>query len=234
MTAVQRYTWEDALIDAQASKVISNGALLVALKLSKAINWNPTKRQQPGLYWKNEDALKAVGSSRASYFKHRQSLFETGFFTEVNGNLIPTLPQSLVETTQSSVETSQSLVETEKSLGDNPFSEDILSEDICSEDNEVETEFSLRSNAKAKESKAEAFTDFYNESPASSDFYNEAAPSTDCTEEGGRQSLVETAGENYVEIVPEKRISAEEAEVNRILRQIEAIKNRPVQTADVW
>lgn len=137
---MNRYDWEDALIDAQTAGRIPNGALLVALKLARAINWKPKGNKPAGLYWKNEEALESVGSSRASYFKHRKSLVETGFFTQENGNLLPTIPEkSLVETEKSPVETTESLVETEKSLGDNPLSEDTCSEDVLSEDDVVTT-----------------------------------------------------------------------------------------------
>lgn len=137
---MNRYDWEDALIDAQTAGQIPNGALLVALKLARAINWSPKDKRPAGLYWKNEDALKSVGAGRATYFTHRQSLVETGFIRFENGNLLPTIPEkSLVETKESPVETTESLVETEKSLGDNPFSEDTFSEDVCSEEHEVTT-----------------------------------------------------------------------------------------------
>ena len=132
---VQRYEWEDALVDAQTTGLIPNGALLLALKLARAINWCPKDKRPAGLYWKNEDALESVGASRATYFKHRQSLVETGFFRQENGNLLPTMPdESLVETRKSLVKTTESLVETEKSLVDNPLSVDTFSEDELSEE----------------------------------------------------------------------------------------------------
>jgi hypothetical protein len=134
MERVQRYTWEDSLIEAQRLGVISNGDLLVALKLARAINWQPKDKRQPGLYWANEQALEAVGCGRSTYFKHRKSLLETGYFITVKNNLIPRVPESHRETIESTAETSESLGETEKSLGDNPFSVDIYSVDICSDD----------------------------------------------------------------------------------------------------
>lgn len=134
MERVQRYTWEDSLIEAQRLGVISNGDLLVALKLARAINWQPKDKRQPGLYWANEEALEAVGCGRSTYFKHRKSLVEIGYFITVKNNLIPRVPDPLVETVESTAETTESLGETEKSLGDNPFSVDICSEDICSDD----------------------------------------------------------------------------------------------------
>jgi len=137
---MNRYEWEDALVDAQAAGVIPNGALLLGIKLARAINWSPKNGRPSGLYWKNEEALKAVGASRANYFKHRQSLLETGFFVQENGNLLPQMPkESLLETNESPVETTESPLETEKSLLDNPLSEDTLSEDVLSEEVSTET-----------------------------------------------------------------------------------------------
>lgn len=113
--------------------LIPNGALLLALKLARVINWCPKDNRPSGLYWKNEEALKAVGASRANYFKHRGILFQLGFFTEIGGNLIPQVPElSLLETEQSSLETIKSLVGTRKSPVDNPYSEDTFSEDVLS------------------------------------------------------------------------------------------------------
>src|SRR6478735_8865148 len=133
--SMKRYEWEDRLVEAQAAGLLSDGALLVALKLAKVINWSPKGKQQPGLYWKNQDAFDAVGIARATYFRHRPSLFETGFFTELNGNLIPLLPeQSQLETANSQLETVQSQIETTESQIEHPFTVDVLSEDVCSED----------------------------------------------------------------------------------------------------
>ena len=146
MTTVQRYEWLDALVDAQTAGVIGNGALLFASKIAKAINWKPRAGKPAGLYWKNTDAFKAVGTSRATYFRVKQSLFETGFLTEEKGNLIPQVPdasmiealaafqQSQVETNESHIETTESQVETGKSQGDTPFSVDTYTEDTYSED----------------------------------------------------------------------------------------------------
>ena len=128
METVQRYTWEDSLIEAQKHGRISNGALLLALKLARAINWEPKGNRGSGLYWKNEDALRDVGASRATYFRNRGSLFDQGFFIEVNGNLIPRVPESLCET-------NESLCETEKSLCDNPYTVDTYTVDTYTEDN---------------------------------------------------------------------------------------------------
>lgn len=154
---MKRYEWEDALIQAQVDGLIPNGALLLALKLSKAINWAPRRGRKAGLYWANNEALEAVGAGRSTYFKHKDVLFEQGFFTMERQNLIPTLPdqstvetekstpwteESTVETNESTPWTDQSTVWTEESTGEHPFtvdtfSEDTLSEDVCSEENKA-------------------------------------------------------------------------------------------------
>ena len=140
---LQRYTWDDALIEAQINGTINDRDLLVALKLSKAINWSPKDARVPGLYWANEEAAAAVGISRSTLYKALRELKRAGFFTLVKGNLVPVIPKSLSETKtaksqsetpKSLLETSKSLSETPKSPSDNPFSEDILSEDTLSED----------------------------------------------------------------------------------------------------
>lgn len=151
---IKRHDWEDALVQAQVDGLIKDGALLLALKLAKAINWNPKNGRPAGLYWKNEDAFEAVGIARATYFRHRQSLFETGCFKDEGGNLIPCLPaesqietntkstesvESQIETTESQIETTQSQIETGKSQIDNPLSVDTLSEDVLDVDEWNET-----------------------------------------------------------------------------------------------
>lgn len=135
MQRVQRYEWDDALVEAQRDGFISNGALLLCLKLSKAITWEPKDKMKPsGLYWANEEALWDVGASRSTYFRYRQSLLETGFFAIDRGNLIPQVPDlSLLEAEESLPETDLSLGEIEKSLDDNPYSVDTCSVDIYSD-----------------------------------------------------------------------------------------------------
>jgi hypothetical protein len=95
---VQRYSWEDALIEAQAMGVISNGSLLTALKLAHAITWAPKGNKPSALMWKNEQAFETVGLARATYYEWSHELKETGFLTSVNGNLVPLIPESHVET----------------------------------------------------------------------------------------------------------------------------------------
>jgi hypothetical protein len=141
---LQRYEWEDSLIEAQKDGIISNGALMAAVKLARAINWNPTRaeRTEPGLYWKNDDAFEAVGLGRSTFYRHRSELFDTGFFDTVRGNLVPRLGQSTLRTAESTVETNESQEETAQSQGGQPFSEDTFtvntwSEDAISEDDEA-------------------------------------------------------------------------------------------------
>lgn len=152
--ATQRYTWEDSLIDAKANNTIPSGAMTLCLQLAKAILWEPKDGRPSGLYWSNDEALRSVGASRATYFRYRRLLFEAGFFKEVNGNLIPLVPESQVETIvsdrdfltdaesqietdtdteKSQVETTESQVETEKSQVDTPYSVDIYTVDEYSE-----------------------------------------------------------------------------------------------------
>lgn len=146
---VQRYAWEDALIDAESLELLPAGAVNMALRLARAINWEPTGKRAgmpSGLYWKNEEALKAVNSSRATYFRYRKFLFDTGFLTEERGNLIPLVPdlsqveapatteESQIEITASHIETSQSQVETDESQIDTPYSEDTYTDDSSSGD----------------------------------------------------------------------------------------------------
>lgn len=146
---VKRYDWEDALIEAESLGHLEAGAVNMCLRLAKAINWDSKGRhagKPSGLYWKNEDALTSVGSSRATYFRYRRQLFEIGFFKEEAGNLIPQVPElsqietvvnneeSHIETGQSQVETTLSHIETPQSQVDTPYSEDTYTEDVLSED----------------------------------------------------------------------------------------------------
>lgn len=119
---VQRYEWEDRLIEAESLGLLSAGAVNMSLRLASAITWEPKGNKPSGLYWKNESALEKVNSSRATYFRHRKALFELGFFIEERGNLIPQLPElSHVETEESQVETELSQVETDESQVDTPY-----------------------------------------------------------------------------------------------------------------
>lgn len=144
LTQIKRYQWEDSLIEAHRVGLIENGALLVALKLAKAIHWAPVGKPS-GLYWANTQALEAVGAGRSTFYRHRQELFEAGFFKEVKGNLIPLIPDlSSVETTTSQAETSESQPETVESLGGKTYSEDTYT------DKEYSEEYSLQVTTAAK------------------------------------------------------------------------------------
>lgn len=148
MKRMTRYDWLDALIRAQTAGHISNGGLLVATKLSMAINWSPKGGKPAGLYWKNDDAFKACGLGRATYYKHREELFGAGFFCEERQNLIPCIPESLVETAAPS---SQSTVETMDSEEESTV-ETIESQSETGEENQeslVETEKSTVETGKS-------------------------------------------------------------------------------------
>ena len=155
MTKVQRYTWEDALIEAEATGIVKAGAVNTGLRLARNINWEPKDHRPSGLYWDNETAAEVVSISRASLYRNIKELKAAGFFVEVGGNLQPVIPQSqdetkkaymaLVEetvqrskshneTSQSQNETSQSHNETQQSQNDNPYSEDTYTEDVFPEE----------------------------------------------------------------------------------------------------
>lgn len=173
---VQRYTWTDLLVKAQAVGMISNGALLACMKLSAAINWTPSDGRVPGLYWKNDTAFEVYGLGRSTFYKaDKKVLFELGFLGhDARKNLIPLLPseslsetindlheqkkvkvmeKSLSETKKVSKGDSNSLeVRLEKSQLEHPFSVDnsveILSEDVLA-DSHIETESPIVSNIPA-------------------------------------------------------------------------------------
>lgn len=154
--SVQRYTWEDAIIEAETLKILPAGAVNTGLRLARNINWSPSDGRPSGLYWKNELAGKVAGVSRASIFRNIKPLKEAGYMIVVNGNLLPVIPESHVETRiafderteelkkshsetkKSQVDTTESQVETGKSQVDNPYSEDTYTEDVLSEDSSSE------------------------------------------------------------------------------------------------
>lgn len=158
---MKRYEWEDALIEAQVDGRITDTALMVALKISKAINWAPTKYDRPGLYWSNDEACAKVGVARSTFYKMMKKLKRAGFVEQVKGNIVPALSptetprvieesptetsiehearpieqkESPTETLESPSETPESPPETSLSLQGDTFSEDICSEDLLSED----------------------------------------------------------------------------------------------------
>jgi hypothetical protein len=110
------------------------------MKLAKAINW--TKKE---LRWSDAEAWSATGSSKAAFYRGMPQLVEAGFFKRVNGNLVPTIPESHFETPEQSHfetetkdesqnETKKSHFETPESHFDDTYSEDSLSVDSYSEE----------------------------------------------------------------------------------------------------
>ncbi|WP_328496768.1 hypothetical protein OHS59_31720 [Streptomyces sp. NBC_00414] len=145
---IERYTWEDRLIEAETLGLLPSGAVNMCLRLAKAINWKPgnhRKGMPSGLYWANEEALKEVNSSRATYFRYRKILFDVGFFTEIKGNLIPLLP------VLSQIETGESHIETGESQTDTPYSEDTYTEDSSTEDTKSEKNAAVPAAIEARE-----------------------------------------------------------------------------------
>jgi len=150
MNTVKRYEWEDTLLEAEKQGHLEPGAVNFCLRLSKAIKWEPKGGKPSGLYWKNTEAFRDVGTSRPTYFRYKESLFKTGFLTEEKGNLIPLVPdlsrietvydveESQVETNESHIETVQSHIETEESQIDTPYSGDTYTGDSFTVDNAVE------------------------------------------------------------------------------------------------
>jgi len=94
-STLQRYTWENCLIEASALKLIRVGWAHTALRLSRQVNWTPKKTgRQPGLYWSNSLAAKSVGISVSTLYEHLKGLKLNGFVTVQSGNLVPRLPDN--------------------------------------------------------------------------------------------------------------------------------------------
>lgn len=144
---MQRYQWEDALIKAESAGTINSTAVNVALRLSSAINWAPKTNKPAGLYWANEEAAAAVNVSRASLYRALKVLKAAGFLVESKENLLPTLPESQIETSKSQIDTEKSQIETAESQIDNPFTEDIFTEDTCPEDSFKDIEPAIAADA---------------------------------------------------------------------------------------
>lgn len=85
---LQRYKWEDALINAQTIGYISNGALLTALKLAGGMNW----KLGGELRYDNDSACVAYGIGRTTFYVHRKELIESGFLGHKSGNYIARMP----------------------------------------------------------------------------------------------------------------------------------------------
>lgn len=93
-TNLQRYQWSDAIVEAGVANVIGNGELTTAMKLARAINWNPRDGRSPGLYWANELAADVCGIGRATFYRNVGKLKSTGYLRLHKGNLLPSLPET--------------------------------------------------------------------------------------------------------------------------------------------
>lgn len=107
---VQRYTWLDAIIEAEATEKINKEAN-TAHRLAHAITWEPSDGRPSGLYWANELAADVCGVPRATFYRHIKVLKAEGFFTEEKGNLLPALPESQNETRELFEQRRQALVD---------------------------------------------------------------------------------------------------------------------------
>jgi len=119
MERIKRYTWSDLLVKAHAAGLIDNGALLVCMKLSAGINWEPKDGRMPGLYWKNDSAFELYGIGRRTYYKHKDALFELGFLAyDSRQNVIPALPNdSLLETINDSHKKRDAMIKAKCTVG---------------------------------------------------------------------------------------------------------------------
>ena len=85
---LQRYKWEDTLIEAQTIGYITNGALLTALKLAGGMNW----KLGGELRYDNDSACVDYGIGRTTFYAHRKELIESGFLGRRAGNYFAKLP----------------------------------------------------------------------------------------------------------------------------------------------
>jgi hypothetical protein len=150
---IQRYEWEDCLIEASTLKLIPKGWATTALRLSRQINWTPVKTQrEPGLYWSNALAAKSVGIGQSTMYEHVKGLKQHGFLIVKKGNLVPRLPHDhegiwrqfdqYVEQLASSEcqeegteeQDDDSRTQSSDSTRRDTFTEDICTEDLCTED----------------------------------------------------------------------------------------------------
>lgn len=150
---LQRYEWEDCLIEAAALKLIPKGWASSALRLSRQFNWTPKKTgKEPGLYWANRLAAKSVGIGESTMYEHVKGLKEFGFLMVKGGNLIPRLPsnhedirtqfdervQQLTaahdQETNYERDKADSRIQSRDSTGDDSFTEDSCTDDSSTED----------------------------------------------------------------------------------------------------
>ncbi len=153
-TKMQRYTWEDALIEALAVGLLTKRAAFTGLQLSRVINW--TYKSGPALRWDNDSAFESTGISRATGYRAIENLKTAGYLKSVQGNLTPALPESQSETHEawltlnhgtteshsetvedapkSQSETAKSQSETAKSQSETHNSDDLYSDNLYSED----------------------------------------------------------------------------------------------------
>lgn len=148
---IQRYTWDDAVIEAEAVGVLTIGEARLAHALARQIMWDADIAE---LRWANELAADVAGISRASYYRNIKGLKAKGFIGTKDGNLMPTYPESQNEThmlylerqaklteaynlKKSQDETSKYQDETPKSQVDNPYSEDTYTDDLFSEETDA-------------------------------------------------------------------------------------------------
>ena len=89
---LQRYEWEDCLIESQALVLMAKEPVATALALARQINWNPKDGGKPSLRWANKLAAESVGIPRSTLMKHLKVLKKEGFLVVDRNNLVPALP----------------------------------------------------------------------------------------------------------------------------------------------
>jgi DNA-binding transcriptional ArsR family regulator len=165
---LQRYEWEDYWIKCSTLGRIDRSSVSIALRLSMQINWTPKNGKRVGLNWANDLAAASVGIPRSTFRRHLKALKQAGCFKLVKGNLVPCVGDDQEEVNLLYVEhvkrlskefleasispelalpvsnvSSKSLNETLESHIDTPFTEDICTENILTEDS-----FSKKTDAK--------------------------------------------------------------------------------------
>jgi len=80
--------WEDALFSAEDAGLIDAPAVLMGLRLSRAIEWG----DHPVVRWHGERLLEAMKTGRTQFYGHRKSLSAAGLLTVDGQNLLPTSP----------------------------------------------------------------------------------------------------------------------------------------------